>query len=211
MSVPIMPATTKREAQFLVKLLMLGDSGVGKSCLMLRFSDGLFPLDIIGTAGIDCKEKTLEEKGVAVRLQIWDTAGQERYATITENYYKKATGIVLVYDVTDANSFLNVHKWMKSIKEKGNTNVEIILLGNKTDLTGERKVPREKAEELAKTYKIPFVETSAKAGTNVEKAFEAITRNVLSNETLAKLCALGGAGTRVSVSKEAGKGSCSSQ
>ncbi len=214
MSVPIVPVPgAKKEAKYMVKLLMLGDSGVGKSCLMLRFSDGKFPIDIIGTAGIDCKERVVETKGVAVRLQIWDTAGQERYTTITESYYKKAVGIALVYDVTDENSFSNVHKWMTSIKEKGSTNVEIVLVGNKTDLKYERKVSRETAEALADAYKIPFVEASAKDGSNVDRAFEVLTRNVLSNEGLAKVCSLDQQAARISVSKEAGKeqGGCSKQ
>ena len=193
----------------MVKLLMLGDSGVGKSCLMLRFSDGKFPLDIIGTAGIDCKEKAVEVQDVCIKLQIWDTAGQERYTTITESYYKKAVGIVLVYDVTDENSFMNVHNWMKSIKEKGNSNVEIILVGNKTDLKMERKVSHETAEMIAKMYSIPYIETSAKDGTNVQNAFCTITEKVLTNQELLVKCSANPS-TRISVSKELNKSSCKS-
>ncbi len=204
----IVPIGSKTEIHCLVKLLMLGDSGVGKSCLAMRFSDGKFPLDIIGTAGIDCKERIFTAAGKNVKVQIWDTAGQERYSTLTESYYKKAFGIILVYDTTDSASFSNVNSWIKSIKEKGDAEVEIVLVGNKTDLAHQRKVPTADGTKLAASYAIPFVEASAKDGANVEKAFMTLIQNILLNDKLAPKCAIDKSG--ISISKKQVKGSCQS-
>lgn len=114
-----------------------------------------------------------------------------------------------MYDATDSNSFTNVNTWMKSIKEKGNANIEVILVGNKIDLKESRKVHSESAEKLASTYKIPFIETSAKDGTNVEKAFQAITEKILRNEDLRKQCSVSSS-VKISISKDQPKGVCSS-
>ena len=209
MSSTIVPSGTKGDINYLVKLLMLGDSGVGKSCLMMRFSDGKFPLDIIGTAGIDCKEKVITADGENIKVQIWDTAGQERYSTLTESYYKKAFGILLVYDTTDPKSFSNVDAWMKSIKEKANSIVEIVVVGNKIDLVHEKKVPTEVAMKFADTYGVPLIEASAKDGTNVEKAFLTLTERIFNNQELVKLCGVDKAGG-ISVSKKQTKGACQS-
>eukprot|EP01022_Parablepharisma_sp_SALTPOND_P029131 TRINITY_DN72649_c0_g1_i1.p1 TRINITY_DN72649_c0_g1~~TRINITY_DN72649_c0_g1_i1.p1 ORF type:complete len:237 (-),score=13.76 TRINITY_DN72649_c0_g1_i1:96-806(-) len=184
----VVPNEATMEPEYFVKLLMLGDSGVGKSCLTARFSDGKFPLDILGTAGIDCKERTLSVSGKITRVQIWDTAGQERYSILTETYYKKAFGIVVVYDITDADSFKNVDTWMKNIKEKCNKVVEIILVGNKSDLAHKRAVPADAGAKLAAKYGIQFLEGSAKDGTNVEKAFASLTESILNNKELVKHC-----------------------
>ena len=205
----IVPMSMKGDLHYFVKLLMLGDSGVGKSCLMTRFSDGNFPLDIIGTAGIDCKEKIVSAAEKNIKVQIWDTAGQERYSVLTESYYKKAFGIILVYDITDPNSFSSVDTWIKSIKEKGNAVVEIVLVGNKTDLQHRKKVPTKAGENLASSYHIPFIEASAKDGTNVEKAFATLIENILRNEKLITQCAVDKM-SGVSISKKQPKGGCQS-
>ena len=202
----VAPLKGKQDIHYFVKLLMLGDSGVGKSCLMMRFSDGKFPIDIIGTAGIDCKEKVVSTEGKNIRVQIWDTAGQERYSTLTESYYKKAYGIMLAYDVTDLDSFKSVDNWIKSIKDKGNTVVEVILVGNKIDLKVDRKVTITMGKQLAESYKIPFIETSAMDGTGVLEAFEILIENILKNKDLIGQCKTEG-GTKVSVSKNQG-GAC---
>ena len=208
MSVTVSPAGEVRELHYFVKLLMLGDSGVGKSCLMTRFSDEKFPIDIVGTAGIDCKEKVITASGKNIKVQIWDTAGQERYSILTESYYKKAFGVVLVYDVTDPTSFASVDSWIKSIKEKGNAVVQVMLVGNKIDLAGQQKVSSSFAAKCAASYKIPFVEASAKAGTNVDEAFLKLTESILRNPELLPLCIP--AKTGVSVSKMQPKGVCQS-
>ena len=209
MSSSIVPTGIVGEVNYFLKILMLGDSGVGKSCLMMRFSDGKFPLDIIGTAGIDCKEKVFSVAGSNIKVQIWDTAGQERYSVLTESYYKKAFGIILVYDTTDPNSFENVDSWMKNIKDKGNSVVEIVVVGNKTDLADRKKVPTSVGASLATKYGVSFIETSAKDGTNVEKAFLTLTENILHNKELAKQC-VASKMSAVSISKVQPKGMCSS-
>eukprot|EP00826_Nyctotherus_ovalis_P033932 TRINITY_DN2774_c0_g1_i1.p1 TRINITY_DN2774_c0_g1~~TRINITY_DN2774_c0_g1_i1.p1 ORF type:complete len:201 (+),score=46.75 TRINITY_DN2774_c0_g1_i1:48-605(+) len=178
----------------------------GKSCLMMRFSDGKFPIDIIGTAGIDCKEKVLGVEGKNIRVQIWDTAGQERYSTLTESYYKKAFGILLAYDITDLDSFKSVDNWIKSIKDKGNAIMEVVLVGNKTDLKDDRKVSTTMGQKLAQSYKIPFIETSAMDGSGVIEAFKMLIENILRNEGLVGQCKT--EGTKISVSKNQGKSTC---
>jgi len=126
---------------YLVKLLLIGDSGVGKSCLLLRFSDDSFTTSFITTIGIDFKIRTIEQEGKRLKLQIWDTAGQERFRTITTAYYRGAMGILLVYDVTDEQSFNNIRNWMRQIQQHAADNVNKVLIGNKCDML-DKKVRR---------------------------------------------------------------------
>ena len=161
----------KQEYDFLFKLLIIGDSGVGKSCLLLRFSDNIFTDSFISTIGVDFKIRTVSIGGVKIKLQIWDTAGQERFRTITSSYYRGAHGIIVVYDVTDQKSFDNIKKWLKEIDTFAGSTVQKLLVGNKSDLINERTVTTESGKGLADSLKIPFVETSAKDSTNVEEAF----------------------------------------
>merc|ERR1712166_598002 len=151
-----------RNYDFLIKLLLIGDSGVGKSCCLLRFSEDSFTPSFITTIGIDFKIRTIELDGKRVKLQIWDTAGQERFRTITTAYYRGAMGILLVYDVTDEQSFQNIRSWMRNIEQHANTEVVKVLLGNKCDMKNKRAVKHEEGENLAKEYGIEFFETSAK-------------------------------------------------
>lgn len=156
---------------FLFKLLLIGDSGVGKSCLLLRFADDTYTESYITTIGVDFKIRTVDVDGKTIKLQIWDTAGQERFRTITSSYYRGAHGIIVVYDVTDLESFNNVKQWLHEITKYANENVNKLLVGNKSDLTSKRAVSFEQGQEFAKSMGIEFVETSAKNSTNVEKAF----------------------------------------
>jgi len=162
-------------------LLLLGDSGVGKSCLLLRFSEDEFTSSFITTIGIDFKTKNMTLDGEIVKLQIWDTAGQERFRTITSAYYRGAMGIVLVYDITDEPSFNNIRNWIRNINEHASDRVNKILVGNKCDMDANRKraVPQSRGAALAKEYNMPFYETSAKSNTNVEEVFVHITRDIL--------------------------------
>mmetsp|Transcript_21166 Transcript_21166/g.25470 ORF Transcript_21166/g.25470 Transcript_21166/m.25470 type:complete len:203 (+) Transcript_21166:253-861(+) len=158
------------EYDYLFKLLLIGDSGVGKSCLLLRFADDTYTESYISTIGVDFKIRTVELEGKTIKLQIWDTAGQERFRTITSSYYRGAHGIIVVYDVTDPESFSNVKQWLHEIDRYASENVNKLLVGNKSDLPT-KKVDYQTAKAYADEIGIPFLETSAKNATNVEQAF----------------------------------------
>eukprot|EP00906_Rhabdomonas_costata_P018893 RCo027526 len=156
---------------YLFKLLLIGDSGVGKSCLLLRFADDTYTESYISTIGVDFKIRTIELDGKTIKLQIWDTAGQERFRTITSSYYRGAHGIIVVYDVTDMESFNNVRTWLGEIDKYATDNVNKLLVGNKCDLVVKKVVDVNTAKDFADSLGIPFLETSAKNATNVEQAF----------------------------------------
>lgn len=158
-------------SDYLFKLLLIGDSGVGKSCLLLRFADDTYTESYISTIGVDFKIRTIDIDGKTIKLQIWDTAGQERFRTITSSYYRGAHGIIVVYDTTDLESFNNVKQWLHEIDRYASDNVNKLLVGNKSDLVGKRVVSYEQAMDFADSLGIEFIETSAKNATNVEKAF----------------------------------------
>ncbi|KAK1140614.1 AAA+-type ATPase [Aspergillus melleus] len=160
-----------RNYDFLIKLLLIGDSGVGKSCCLLRFSEDSFTPSFITTIGIDFKIRTIELDGKRVKLQIWDTAGQERFRTITTAYYRGAMGILLVYDVTDERSFQNIRTWFSNVEQHASEGVHKILIGNKCDWEEKRAVSTEQGQQLADELGIPFLEVSAKNNINIEKAF----------------------------------------
>lgn len=165
-----------------IKLLLLGDQAVGKSSLMIRYTDDEFSLNIMGTAGLDLKRKSIVLNDETVKVMIYDTAGHERYRLIAKSQYKGAQGIVLVYDVTDRKSFENVTYWMNHIKENAETGVEILLVGNKIDKTEERVVTLEEGEAVGEKYNVLFSETSAKSGVNVETAFLKLITSIYTKE-----------------------------
>lgn len=167
-----------------IKLLVLGDSGAGKSCLLLRFADNTFNPSFTTTIGIDFRTKVVNLGEEKVRLQIWDTAGQERYRAITKAQYRGAEGVVLVYDVTDEKSFGNVSDWKACIDKNAPTGIKTILVGNKCDLKGKRVVDKQSGRNLAKKYGIEFLETSAKSGENVNTVFHNITKSILDGDDL---------------------------
>jgi len=158
------------EYDYLFKLLLIGDSGVGKSCLLLRFADDTYTESYISTIGVDFKIRTVQLDGHTAKLQIWDTAGQERFRTITSSYYRGAHGIIVVYDVTDKESFDNVSNWLKEIDRYASADVNKLLVGNKCDLEN-KAVDFAAAKEFADQLGIAFLEASAKNATNVEQAF----------------------------------------
>ncbi|KAB5564683.1 hypothetical protein DKX38_004737 [Salix brachista] len=166
------------EYDYLFKLLLIGDSGVGKSCLLLRFADDSYVDSYISTIGVDFKIRTVEQDGKTIKLQIWDTAGQERFRTITSSYYRGAHGIIIVYDVTDQESFDNVKQWLNEIDRYASENVNKVLVGNKSDLTANKVVSYETAKAFADEIGIPFMETSAKNAINVEQAFMAMASDI---------------------------------
>ncbi|XP_004438227.1 PREDICTED: ras-related protein Rab-26 [Ceratotherium simum simum] len=159
--------------------MLVGDSGVGKTCLLVRFKDGAFLAGtFISTVGIDFRNKVLDVDGMKVKLQIWDTAGQERFRSVTQAYYRDAHALLLLYDVTNKASFDNIQAWLTEIQEHAQHNVVLMLLGNKVDSAQEHVVKREDGEKLAKEYGLPFMETSAKTGLNVDLAFLAIAKEL---------------------------------
>ncbi|XP_060063031.1 uncharacterized protein LOC132543533 [Ylistrum balloti] len=156
---------------YLFKYLLIGDSGVGKSSLLLRFADDVFSETYISTIGVDFKIRTVNLEGKTVRLQIWDTAGQDRFKTITSSFYRGAHGIMLVYDVTDMQSFRHVRDWIQEVDKYGGGDTTMILVGNKSDMNSKRLVTYDMGKEYAESLGISFVETSAKSSTNVESLF----------------------------------------
>ncbi|CAI2376675.1 unnamed protein product [Moneuplotes crassus] len=165
---------------YLFKILLIGNSGVGKSSLLLRFADDTFTDNFMPTIGVDFKIRTLEVDGRTIKLQIWDTAGQERFKTITSSYYKGAHGIIVVYDITDKESFKNIDNWMTEVEKHASENVSRILVGNKCDMDESRQVSTDEGKELADQYNIRFMETSAKESSFVEEAFTLMTKEIKS-------------------------------
>jgi len=162
----------------LFKILMVGDSGVGKSSLLLRFTDDTFSENFISTIGVDFKIRTVNLEGKVIKMQIWDTAGQERFRTITSSYYRGAHGVILVYDVTDQVSFNNARQWLTEIERYACGNVVKLLVGNKSDLTTKRVVSQVTGKEFADQFHLPFIEASAKDGSNVKQAFMTLVKEV---------------------------------
>lgn len=170
----------KNDRDVIMKILLIGDSAVGKTCLLLRFTDGSFNPSFIGTVGIDFRMKELKHENYNLKLQIWDTAGQDRFRTITTAYYRNAMGILLVYDITNENSFHNVINWMKNIQEFAPETVSTVLVGNKNDIVAGRVIPTERGEALAKEFGIPFLETSARTKAGVDEAFMTLSQQIFS-------------------------------
>ncbi|MEE6515968.1 hypothetical protein FKM82_025132 [Ascaphus truei] len=146
------------EYDYLFKLLLIGDSGVGKSCLLLRFADDTYTDSYISTIGVDFKIRTVELEGKTIKLQIWDTAGQERFRTITSSYYRGAHGIIIVYDVTDQESFSNVQQWLEEIQRYASDNVDKLLVGNKSDLSNKKVVEYTAAKVRAAVYMLQCIQ-----------------------------------------------------
>ena len=161
------------------KVLLLGDSTVGKTCFLMRYTDNTFQEIHMSTIGLDYRLKSMTLKsGKNVKVQIWDTAGQDRFRAITKNYFKGAHGIILIYDVTNEQSFDNVSNWINQIKEEASDKVTIFLVGNKIDDVENRKIQTESGKNLAENFQLQFYETSAKTGENVEKTFQALVEKI---------------------------------
>ena len=162
------------------KVLLLGDSTVGKTCFLLRYCDKTFQEAHLSTIGLDYRLKSMTlQSGKNIKLQIWDTAGQDRFRAITKNYYKGANGIILIYDVTNRQSYENVKNWITQIREEANPNVVIYLAGNKVDVSEEEKVVKtEEGKKIAEEFNLPHYETSAKNGVNINRIFEELVEKV---------------------------------
>ena len=161
----------EEEYDFIFKVLLLGNSDVGKSSMLLRFVDSVWNDAFTPTIGVEFKVKTLEINNKRVKMQIWDTAGQERFRTVVSTYFRGAHGILLLYDVTNKDSFKNLENWLIEIEKNSNQKVLKILIGNKCDLTEDREITTEEGQTFANRNGMEFMETSAKMNTNVSEAF----------------------------------------
>ncbi|XP_041467827.1 ras-related protein Rab-15-like [Lytechinus variegatus] len=167
-----------KQYDVLIRLLMLGDSGVGKTCMLCKFTEEGFSHTHIATIGIDFKMKTLVVDDKKIRIQIWDTAGQERYDTITKQYFRRAQGIMLVYDITSETSFRNLSKWLNMI-DAGAGDVAKFLVANKSDASALRIISRQEGEMFARENNLQFIEASAFSGDNLNEAFESLVKIVM--------------------------------
>jgi Ras-related protein Rab-11A len=160
------------------KIVIIGDSGVGKTNLITRYLKNDFKPETKATIGVEFNDKKYEYKNKKIKIQIWDTAGQERYRSLTSMYYKGAKGAILVYDITSKNSFENIDKWLIEMKKTADENIKIILIGNKCDLIDKREVKEDDGKIKAKDLNAPFMETSALNCINVEKAFNFLIEEI---------------------------------
>mmetsp|Transcript_27709 Transcript_27709/g.76671 ORF Transcript_27709/g.76671 Transcript_27709/m.76671 type:complete len:209 (-) Transcript_27709:241-867(-) len=163
---------------YLFKIVLIGDSAVGKSNLLSRFTRNEFDLDSRATVGVEFASHRLKIQGKVVKAQIWDTAGQERYRAITDAYYRGAVGALCVYDITRRRSFDNVERWLQELREYAEPQTAVVLVGNKCDLASKKVVSFDEAKELADSLGVQFMETSAKNAHNVEQAFQAMAKDI---------------------------------
>jgi small GTP-binding protein len=166
------------EYDFLFKVVLIGDSGVGKSNLLSRFTRNEFNLESKSTIGVEFATRSIKVDDKTVKAQIWDTAGQERYRAITSAYYRGAVGALLVYDIAKHLTYENVERWLKELRDHADSNIVIMLVGNKSDLKHLRAVPTDEARDFAEKNNLSFIETSALDATNVENAFQNILTEI---------------------------------
>ena len=170
------------EYDFLFKIVLIGDSGVGKSNILSRFTRNEFDLESKTTIGVEFATRSIPIDNKTIKAQIWDTAGQERYRAITNAYYRGAVGALLVYDIAKHLTYENVERWLKELKDHADANIVVMLVGNKCDLRHLRAVPTEEAKQFSEKNSLSFLETSALDNTNVEEAFESIVREIFQME-----------------------------
>ncbi|KAI9502571.1 Rab GTPase ypt31 [Coemansia spiralis] len=166
------------EYDYLFKIVLIGDSGVGKSNLLSRFTRNEFNLESKSTIGVEFATRSIQVEGKTIKAQIWDTAGQERYRAITSAYYRGAVGALLVYDIAKHPTYENVTRWLKELRDHADSNIVIMLVGNKSDLRHLRAVPTEEAKQFAAENGLFFIETSALDSSNVEQSFQQILTEI---------------------------------
>ncbi|XP_076448525.1 ras-related protein Rab-43-like [Babylonia areolata] len=163
---------------YLFKIVLIGDAGVGKTCVVHRLKSGTYT-DLHGsTIGVDFTMKTLNIDGKLVKLQVWDTAGQERFRTITQSYYRSANGVVIAYDITQRPSFDNIRGWLEDVRRYTDNHIVQLLVGNKSDMEELRAVKKTEGQNLARLNHMDFLETSAKDNTNIDAAFLKMAREL---------------------------------
>jgi len=194
-----------QEYDYLYKVVLIGDSGVGKSNLLSRFTRNEFNLETKSTIGVEFATRSIQADGKTIKAQIWDTAGQERYRAITSAYYRGAVGALLVYDIAKNVTFKNVERWLTELRENAAPNIAIMLVGNKSDLRHLREVPTETAKEFAEKNNLSFIETSALESTNVELAFQNILTEIYRGTV--NTSGTGAAGAAAATTQPAGPGS----
>ncbi|KAK2656490.1 hypothetical protein Ddye_009542 [Dipteronia dyeriana] len=167
-----------QKVDYVFKVVLIGDSAVGKSQILARFARNEFSLDSKATIGVEFQTRTLVIQHKSVKAQIWDTAGQERYRAVTSAYYRGAVGAMLVYDITRRQSFDHIPRWLEELRSHADKNIVIILIGNKSDLEDARAVPTEDAKEFAEKEGLFFLETSALESTNVETSFMTVLTEI---------------------------------
>ena len=175
-----------QDYDYLFKVLLLGDSDVGKSSLILRYTDETFNSKLVNSIGVDFKMKKREIDGKIIKVQIWDTAGHERFRSITYSYYRGANSIIIVFDLSDKKSFISITEWLKQIEKHAKENVFKFLVGNKSDLVDERQVAYEEAKQYADEHDLPYIETSAKEGININELFDSSIKTFLNKSNTFK-------------------------
>ncbi len=163
---------------YIFKIVLIGDTNVGKSSILLRYTDDIYHSRYISTIGVDFKIKTIELDGKIVKLQLWDTAGQEKFKTITSSYYRGAHGFIVVYDITNFNSFLSVKNWIQEIHYYSNDKAKIIILGNKNELENQRQVSIFDTNELSNQLKIPIFEVSARNNFDINRSINSLVQEI---------------------------------
>ncbi|XP_016137003.1 ras-related protein Rab-11A-like [Sinocyclocheilus grahami] len=166
------------EYDYLFKVVLIGDSGVGKSNLLSRFTRNEFNLESKSTIGVEFATRSIHVEGKTVKAQIWDTAGQERYRAITSAYYRGAVGALLVYDIAKHLTYENAERWLKELQNHADSNIVIMLVGNKSDLRHLRAVPMDESKAFAEKHGLSFLETSALDSSNVELAFQTVLTEI---------------------------------
>ena len=187
-------ARAQGEFAHIFKLLFVGNAGVGKSSILLRYSEDTFDECLQSTIGVDFKVKTLQCRGKKIKMTVWDTAGQERFRTLTSSYYRGAHGVLLVYDITQRESFNCLDTWLQELEtyaEDNGRSVIKLLIGNKCDLSSERAVSRREAEAWARSQGMLFMETSAKTNSGITQVFNEMGEKILDNPQLCESTATG--------------------
>ena len=173
----------KEPYDFLFKMILIGDSSVGKSNILLKYLKDQFDPNSRATVGVEFGTKNITLNNKKIKIQIWGTAGQERYRSITSAYYKGAKGAFIVYDITRKTTFENIDKWIADLKTNGDSNISIVLIGNKSDLEEKREVTKEEGLKKSQDCKTAFMETSALNGDNVHKAFDELIEQIYQNNS----------------------------